>query len=452
MRQERFKRAPRLGTRLVDHARRQIGAATAERATGGICGDYLIAGPRQHAQRSARNIRLHPAVERVGEENDLARLGRGAGALHLGIAEIIAAKHWQGTCTRQPGDAFTQGGQKRRAVAQGDETAQCHGEASIARHLGDQAGAQTEPKLLAALIEHLGLHFGHVHAGGAFALAGLAADAQLHRLGHLVGKERVLAQSARQRKPQCVGAAPRHVALIAGHAVAGTHRAARQLAAGAVVVAHLDRALKATALAGPGGPVVPRLEIGEIIARRIAHQAAVIHFRRMHDLAGIEAGVGIERRLDLFEGAQDARAEHRAVKLGAHDTVAMLAGMRALVVAHHLERGFGDLAHLAHVLFQLEVEHRAHVQAPLGGVGIPCAGGAVLMKDLCQTVSVIRQMIKRHGAILDEGHGLSLVLHRHHDVEPRLAQLSDLGGKGHVPDLDHAAFVAVALAEAIAQI
>ena len=130
----------------------------------------------------------------------------------------------------------------------------------------------------------------------------------------------------------------------------------------------------------------------------------------------------------------------------------MLARMRALVLAHHGKGRLGDLAHGAHVLVELEIEHRADVQAALGGVRIPCAGRPVRAKHLCQPVGVIRQMIERHGTILDKGHGLARLLHRHHDVEPGLAQLADLGGKRHVPDLDHAPLKGATLAEAIAQI
>lgn len=61
-------------------------------------------------------------------------------------------------------------------------------------------------------------------------------------------------------------------------------------------------------------------------------------------------------------------------------------------------------------------------------------------------------MFQRDGAILDEGDWLSLVLHRHHDIEPGLAQFADIGGKGHVPDFDDPALMCAFLAETIAEI
>src|SRR5258705_11951755 len=90
----------------------------------------------------------------------------------------------------------------------------------------------------------LDLHAGHVDAGRAFGAAALARDAELHRLGHLVGGERIRPELAGDRKPQRVGAPARHIALLARDAIRGTHHAALRLAAGAVVVAHLDRALE----------------------------------------------------------------------------------------------------------------------------------------------------------------------------------------------------------------
>ncbi len=185
---------------------------------------------------------------------------------------------------------------------------------------------------------HLDLHARHVDAGRAFAPAGLAGDAELQRLRHLVGGERVGAELAGDGEAQRIGAPARHVALVAGDAIGRAHHAAGELAAGAVVVAHLDRALETAAGARIGGPVERRGHRLAVIAGAVAEQAAVVELGRAHDLAGIEQAVRIEAVLHLLEGAHEPRAEHRRVELRAHDAVAVLAGMRALVVAHHRER------------------------------------------------------------------------------------------------------------------
>src|SRR5205814_6423492 len=138
------------------------------------------------------------------------------------------------------------------------------------------------------------------------------------------------------------GAASRHVLLVAGRAIGRTHHAALELSAGAVVVAHLDRALKAAAGAGIGRPVEHGLQSGDAIVRPITKQRTIVHFWRIDDLAWIEQIVRIEALLDLPEISNDAGAEHRFVEFGANQPVAMLARVRALVFAHHLEGLFGD--------------------------------------------------------------------------------------------------------------
>src|SRR6516225_897838 len=134
---------------------------------------------------------------------------------------------------------------------------------------------------------HLDLHARHVDAGWAFAPASLAGDAKFHGLGHLVGAQRVASELAGD------GEAQRIVALVAGHAIARAHDAAGEHAAGAVVVAHLDRALKTAAGAGIGRPVELRADVLAAIVRPIAEDAAIVELRRTHDLAGIVEAPGI---------------------------------------------------------------------------------------------------------------------------------------------------------------
>src|SRR5262249_44355771 len=162
------------------------------------------------------------------------------------------------------------------------------------REVADQPVVQRWPVFRRARGLHLDLHARHIDAGRALAPAGLAGDAELERLLHLVGGERVGAELAGDRKPQRVGAAAGDVALIAGDAVARAHHAAGQRAAGAVVVAHLDRALETAAGAGIGRPVEPGVDQPGVVVGAIAEDAAVVEFGRAHDLAGIEATLRVE--------------------------------------------------------------------------------------------------------------------------------------------------------------
>ena len=55
-------------------------------------------------------------------------------------------------------------------------------ERGAARQVGDELVLEPVAVLLLIVVEELGLHPGHVDAGRALALAGLAADAQVERL------------------------------------------------------------------------------------------------------------------------------------------------------------------------------------------------------------------------------------------------------------------------------
>src|SRR5262249_56731605 len=100
----------------------------------------------------------------------------------------------------------------------------------------------------------------------------------------------------------------------------------RQVAAGAVVVAHLDCALKTAASSRICRPIQMSLERLAVIVGSVTKEAAIIEFGCPYDLAGIEECLGVEPVLYLFEGAGEARAEHRLVEFPTHKPAAMLAG------------------------------------------------------------------------------------------------------------------------------
>ncbi len=305
--------------------------------------------------------------------------------------------------------------------------------------MADEAIAQGRAVGLEAGRLHLDLHARHVDAGRALGAARLARHAELHRLRHALARHRVGAELLGEGEAQHVGAASRRVLLVAGGAVGGAHHAPRQLAAGAVIVAHLDRAGEPLGPAGEGRPVERRLERLDRIIRLVPEQAAVVEAGRVDDLAGVQHAGGIETRLHLAEGAHQPLAVHGGVELGADDAVAVLARVRALEGLHQREGLLGDGAHRPHVLLQLEVEHRAHVQAALGGVRVPGALRAVLGEHGGELLRVLGEVGQGHRAILDEGHGFARVLHGHHDVEAGRAQVGDRALQLGVEHVHHAA-------------
>src|SRR2546421_10758264 len=105
--------------------------------------------------------------------------------------------------------------------------------------------------------------------------------------------------------------------LIARGTVRRTHRAGVELAAVAVVIAHLD-GLVVTA---PFAPVEHRGRYVSAVARLEAKQRSVVHLRRLDDLAGIHQAARIEPGLDLAERARQARAEEGRDPFRAHQAV-----------------------------------------------------------------------------------------------------------------------------------
>jgi hypothetical protein len=229
----------------------------------------------------------------------------------------------------------------------------------------------------------------------------------------------MLSYIASETSASAVGAPARQVLFVARGPVGRAHHAHICLAAGAVVVAHLDR----TAKSAPLRPVEHGVDRRHAITRGIAKQFAIVHARRAHDLARVEQPGGVEAILDLLEGAQHARAEHALVKFRARQPVAMLTRVRAPVLLDDGQRLFHDGAHLFRPAVVLHVENRAHVQAADRGMRVPGAGGAVFFENPGQAIGVLGEVLQPYRAILDKGYRFAVALHRHHDVEPGLAHL-----------------------------
>ena len=169
----------------------------------------------------------------------------------------------------------------------------------VARQIAHELVVQGQSVLGGARGLHLDLHPRHVDAGRALPPTALARHAELERLGHLVRRERVGAKLSGDREPQRVGAPARDILLVAGDAIARAHHAAGNLPAGAVVVAHLDRALEAAGGARIGRPVERGLDFDRAIVGRIAKQAAIVLL--------LEASVGAEPHPLLENAVADCK-------------------------------------------------------------------------------------------------------------------------------------------------
>ena len=156
-------------------------------------------------------------------------------------------------------------------------------------------------------------------------------------------------------------------------------------------------------------------------------------------MPGLNSPPGVEGVLDLLERGDEPGTEHRLVELAAHDAVAMLAGMRAPVAADHLEAFLRDRPHGARAFRGLEIDDRAHVQGADRGMRVPGAAGAVAGEDGVEAAGVLGEVFQAYRAVLDEGDRLPVPLHRHHDVEPRLAHVPDRALERRLHRLHHRA-------------
>src|SRR6185295_11824744 len=95
------------------------------------------------------------------------------------------------------------------------------------------------------------------------------------------------------------------------------------------------------------GPVERGLQRNGPVARLVAEQRAIVLLRGPDDLAGVQQRPRVENRLDLLERARQLGTEERLDPFGAHQAVAVLARISALVLLDELGGFLGDGAHLA---------------------------------------------------------------------------------------------------------
>ncbi|MCG3189048.1 MAG: hypothetical protein LKCHEGNO_01291 [Burkholderiaceae bacterium] len=272
---------------------------------------------------------------------------------------------------------------------------------------------------------------------------------------HRGAGERVGSQRTGEREAQRVGAAAREVLLVARDAPARAHGAGVELAAVAVVVAHLDRFREAergvaaaargaqrlgrgVVLHVPGRPVERGLDGNRAMAGREAEQRHIVHSRRVDDAVRAEQVVRVEVLLDGAKRLVQPRAELPGDPLAATQAVAVLAAVGALELAHQLGGFLCDRAHLGRPV-ATHVEDRPHVQRADRRVRVPGAARAVAREHLGQRRGVLGQVRQRYRAVFDEADRLAVALEAHHDVEPGLAHLPQRLLRRRFGHLHHAA-------------
>ncbi len=380
--------------------------------------------------------------------------------------EGVAPPERELAIAREAEPALAERGRERHAALQVGEPRDRAQAVRVVGQARDGLVLQRPAVPLLVVGEELDLHPRHVDAGRALALAALAADAKVQRLEDGIARQRIRSELARQREPQRVRPAARQMLLVARDAKARAHRSGVELAAVAVVVAHLDglgeAAGRVAAAAGcrdllgarivlhvPRRPVERGNERDRPVRRgccggREAEQRAVVHLRRIDDLAGVEQAFGVERVLDRAKRVVERRAELPRDPFAAAQAVAVLAAVRALVAAHERRRLLGDRAHLRRAVAP-HVEDRPHVQRADRRVRVPGAARSVAREHLGQRVGVVGEVRERHRAVLDEADRLAVALQAHHDVEAGLPHLPEAllrAVVGHLDDASRQAQVA----------
>ena len=246
VRRERLDHAARLALRLVDQAGGEIGAAAAQRAVAlrvarrGARDRDAIARRLQHAQRRVRVLRLEVVVEGVDEQHDVRRVDRrglrrraATGRCRRATAAACAAPTAQ-RCARTgaPRPAARRAGWRRTGSARPTAPS-----AAASRSAGPSASARAASASGAANSIFI------------FAMSTPVGQSRLQplQLTHRSSASRTASVASASvpswpdSASRSVLARPRvEVLLVARDAVARAHRAGVELAAVAVVVAHLD--------------------------------------------------------------------------------------------------------------------------------------------------------------------------------------------------------------------
>ena len=173
--------------------------------------------------------------------------------------------------------------------------------------------------------------------------------------------------------------------------------------------------------------MVGEVEVRRRIGRAVAGAVAQIgrQRRRVHDLAGIEEAVGIERPLYLSERVVEHGAEHLLGERTAYQPVAVLAGQRAAELEHQIGDVVRDRFEPPDPFGGLEVDDRPHVQTADRRVRVDAGPRAMGGDDLQKAIDVVAQLFGRDRRVLDERQRLLVALHRHREAERGFAEAPD---------------------------
>ena len=246
-----------------------------------------------------------------------------------------------------------------------------------------------------ALREELGLVGGHVDPDRAVALAPLARQAQVQRLGHLVGLPAVLDHLAVRHLEQQPGASPRGVHLLARGPEARAHHPAVRGDA-------LAHAQAAAGGAGEAAAVVRERERGGVAqgGKPDEDPQVVVQPGRPHDAIRVEPAVGVPDPLELLEGPDDRWRIHAGEQFGPGRAVAVLAGQRPAVRDGEVGRVLQERSEVRDPGAGCEVEVDPDVQAAVAEVPVVDAAATVAGEHAVELAQVGAEPLRRHRGVL----------------------------------------------------
>ena len=284
------------------------------------------------------------------------------------------------------------------------------------------------------LSERLLLELGHIHAGRTFALAGLAAQAEIEGVGQ-GGIMQAVRQITGQGGAEQVGPPPRAVDLVLRRLEGGAHHIDFQLAANAGAVAHFHGLSEA--------PIGRPVENGVHRHGLIIAPVAQILLRRqgLHDFARVHAIVRVENAFHLLEQAVNVGAEEIGIEVAASEAIAVLAAGHAVVFFGERGRVGDQPDQIVDAFLRFQAEDGAHVDAAGRGVGVHRRFDPARLDRRKQIGHVIGQVFRRNRHIFDAGQRFGVPAHGKQQPQSRLAHIPDIGLARPIGDLHHRLFV-----------
>ena len=378
---------------------------------------------RQQRKRGAGDGGLEEPGPGIHEKENSGLLGSGLGASRRGSRRRFPLAQGRQGAAGMHAEAI-QDGAAGLGAQQGVGCREKQGTSHFvpgSQPLGHGAHQAVEPRRSVAVeipLQELRLDARHVDGRRAFALAGLAAEAQIQDVVHVRGPEFFLRDPVRHGVAQGVGPSARGILLLPRGHVAGAHRARIQLAAHARAVAHLDRAGQPVIgapveLRGPGLGFVVRAE-----AQIFRGQG------RVHDLPRIQQALRVEQAFDVPQGLVQLGREQGLVVVAAGQSVPVLTAHDPVELARQRQAVLAGQAQVFHPARGLQVQQRPHVQASGRGVGVH-GGGRHVREQLAvgqDLGHVFRQMLRGHADVFDAGERLVLAALPHEQIQAGLAQ------------------------------